>query len=96
MSSRFKHEISIRFNSDDKSSANEILCMFLKELEVKNINLKALRCTTITSKTDLKDKGNELLDNLNIKVEEVSSNEDILKSDNFSAILSDKRNNILK
>lgn len=92
MSSKFKHEISIKFNSDKKDLSNEILCMFLKELENKKINLKALRCKAITSKSDLNAKGNELLEDLNIKVSEVYSNEDIAKSDNFSAILITTRN----
>lgn len=87
MSSKYKHEICINFNSNNENLANEILSIILKELENENTNLKELRYRVDTSKTDLKAKGNELLNDLNINVKEVSSNEDILKSDNFSAIL---------
>lgn len=87
MSSKYKHEINIKFNSNDEELAQRILDIFLDSLDKNNIELKALRTKTNTSNADLNAKGNELLDDLNIKVNDVSSIKDILNSKNFSATL---------
>lgn len=87
MSSKYKHEINIKFNSNDEELVQRILDIFLDSLDKNNIELKALRTKTNTSNADLNSKGNELLDDLNIKVNDVSSIKDILNSKNFSATL---------
>ena len=87
MGSKYKHEINIKFNSNDEELTQRILDIFLDSLDENNIELKALRTKTNTSNADLNAKGNELLDDLNIRVSDVNSIKDILNSENFSATL---------
>lgn len=92
MYSKFKNELTIKFNSDDDGLIDEISSLFLDMLKEKDIELKGLRIKSKTDAGDLNSKGNELLDKFNINVSDVSSNEDILKAKNFSAALIDCEN----
>lgn len=85
--SKYKNEISLSFFSDDENSLQKVLVLINNTLNDSELDIKTVEIKGNMSNNDYYGKGKEILNELGIKVNDISSIEDINNAKNLNATL---------